>query len=151
MDNADIRVYSEINCLFQYFPDDYLEKVPQKILKIINDYTDKKYYFDVDVDKGLDQQNITEETKNMLVVLKYNYWSTEDEQKNIMNQIKKNTEIQEEELRERYNPDNLFKDVKTEKTEKNTEKIEMEEISLDSVKTKWYQKIFNKIKGFFKK
>ena len=53
----------------------------------------------------------------------------------------------EEELREKYNPDNLFK----KKENKQEEKVE-EQHSLMVVENKtWYKKIFEKIKNIFKK
>ena len=55
----------------------------------------------------------------------------------------------EQEMREKYNPDDIFKkkkEVKQEYIEQNEEK------SIAAIQEeKWYQKIFNIIKGLFKR
>ena len=74
-----VQVYTEVNCLLKYFPEEYLKKIPKKLLNIIENKSDEKYNIVIDTKKRLKDQNITQKTRNMLVVLKYNYWSNESE------------------------------------------------------------------------
>ena len=82
----------------------------------------------------------------MLVVLKYNYWSTEEEKRNMIIKLQENEENYQKWLREKYNPDNLFKNKK-QKIEINTEEKQLVEVKEES----FIQKIINKIKQFFHK
>ena len=83
-------------------------------------------------------------------MLYLNYWCENEEEKNsLIKQYAENDRKSEEETREKYNPDNLFKNK-----EKNKEQIanNSTETSLIIVeKEKWYKKIFNFIKKFIKK
>lgn len=58
----------------------------------------------------------------------------------------------EEEARQKYNPDDLFKNKKNEKLNYKEETEEIEEKRMVIVQEeKWYKKIFNIIKGIFKR
>ena len=71
--------------------------------------------------------------------------ANEQEKNEINNILAENEKKYEEELREKYNPDNLFK----KKENKQEEKVE-EQHSLMVVENKpWYKKIFEKIKNIF--
>ena len=76
-----IQAYTEVICLLKYFPKEYIDKLPNKLLEMIQNRSDRKYNINVDVKKDLESQNISKKTKDILVVLKYNYWSTDDEKK----------------------------------------------------------------------
>ena len=50
------------------------------------------------------------ETICLLTILDINYWcETEEEKQLVLNKLKDNDRIKEEKLKERYNPDNIFK------------------------------------------
>lgn len=143
MDERKIQTYSEIYCLLNYFPESYLYKIPKKLLDLIKQNSDSKYFIEIDINKHLEEQNISKDTKDMLVVLKYNYWSTEEEQKNIREKLQYNENKYQEELREKYNTDNLFKNKK-EEIKENIEEKQLVKIKSET----FFKKIINKIKRF---
>lgn len=53
----------------------------------------------------------------------------------------------EEEIREKYNPDDIFKNKREIKNKEQTEEKSLTVLQEE----KWYQKIFNIIKGIFKR
>ena len=66
-------------------------------------------------DLPLNEQNIRKETMAIIVLLYLNYWcEDENEVAEINNILKNNEEKYQLELRERYNPDNIFKKQKQE-------------------------------------
>ena len=136
-----IQANTEIKCLLKYFPINYIKKLPTKLLKMIYRNSDEKYNIDVDLKKDLKNQNISKKTKDMLAVLTYNYWSSETEKKDIIERLNENENNYQEELREKYNPDNIFKNRKT--------KVEALENSVAMVEYK--KSIFSKIKNWFKR
>ena len=77
-----------------------------------------------------------------------NYWcDTPDKKQRFINILKKNEKEYQEQLQIKYNPDDLFKDKK----EIQEEYLPKEENSLMVCeKEKWYKKLFNKIKKYFK-
>ena len=145
MEETKVKTLSETYCLLKHFPKAYIEKIPPKILELINHFSDSKYYIDIDTEKTLDEQNISEETKNMLIVFKYNYWSTEGEKQMIYDKLDENEMKYQQELREKYNYENIFKNKSTQVNvaEKNVAMIEYKEPILKS--------ILNRIKSIFKR
>ena len=139
MDEIKVQTLSELYCLLNYFPKIYLDKIPEKLLDLIKGFCNKKYFIEVDTTKTLEEQNISDETKNMLVVFKYNYWASEYEKQNIIEKLNENEKNYQEELREKYNPDNLFKDNKIQTNEKCVSMVVYKE------------PIFIKIKNWFKR
>ena len=108
-----IQAYTEIGCLLKYFPNSFIEKLPNKLLEIINSKADRKYLIDVDTDKSINEQNISNKTKLILAVLTYNYWSDEKQKDSIRKELYDNEEIYQRKLTEKYNPANLFKNKET--------------------------------------
>ena len=135
--------YSEVYEILNLIGKEYKDKIPNKLLQIIVDGMDKNYKPTIDMKKPLKEQNISQRTYDILGMLKLNYWcKNESEKKEFLNKISANEKRREEVLREKYNIDNIFKNG-------NTEKVK-EEVALVEVKEKkWYQKIFNLIKGLF--
>lgn len=147
MNENIIKTYSEIYCLLKCFPEEYINKIPNKLLDLIQNKIDSKYFIEVDINKSLEEQNISQDTKNMLVVLKYNYWSNEEEKIQITEQLNENEKIFQAEQREKYNPDKVFEKV-IERKEKS--KNSVSELSIIEYKESIISKIANKIKRYFK-
>ena len=145
MEETKVKTLSEMYCILKYFPKAYIEKIPPKILELISHFSDSKYYIDIDTEKALDEQKISVETKNMLIVFKYNYWSTEGEKQMIYDKLDENEMKYQQELREKYNYENIFKNKSTQVNvaEKNVAMIEYKEPIFKS--------ILNRIKSIFKR
>lgn len=122
-------------------PNEYVLKIPQKFREFLKRIEDKEYVFNVDLNKDIDEQNITEKTKDLITVIYRNYWCNEEERENLDRILTKNEREYQEKLREKYNPDNLFK----KQNEEN--QVHPENVSLIEYKT---NTIFDKIKEFIK-
>ena len=141
MDNKNVQVCSELCCLLNYFPDTYMYRLPEKLLILIRQNSNSKYFVDVDTTKPLNEQKIIKETKDALIVLKYNYWSNNEEKSSIIARLNENEKKYEEMLREKYNSDNLFKNK--------SPKIEVEDTPVAMVEYK--ESFFTRIKNFFRR
>ena len=93
-----------------------------------------------DTNLPLNAQNISPKTKTILLVLKYNYWSTEIEKQHIAEQLYKNEEIYQKELQELYDPNNLFKN-KRDTSSTSTAVIEYKESIFTKIRN-WIKRIF---------
>lgn len=147
MDENMIKTYSEINCLLDYFPQSYIEKLPSEFLKLIRNNCSSKYFIKINPTESIDKQNISKETKNMLVVLKYNYWSSESERNHIKKKLQENEKIYLNEQREKYNPDNLFITKQNKEIKGNEETKAL----IEYKEKNFIQRIFDKIKSIFKR
>ena len=136
-----IQANTEIKCLLKYFPINYIKKLPTKLLEMIYKNSDDKYNIEVDLKKDLKNQHISKKAKDMLAVLTYNYWSSENEKKDIIERLNENENTYQEKLREKYNPDSIFKD-----RERKAEAVENSNAMLE-----YKESIFTKIKNWFKR
>ena len=97
----------------------------------------------------LDEQNLQKKTYSILAMLNLNYWcENENEKQELIAIYAENDRKKEEELREKYNPDNLFKNKtnirQQEEMDKGTALVEYKE-------EKFFKKIINKIMSFFRR
>ena len=144
------RAYSEVDAILEKMDKANVEKIPIKLRKMFKEEKDVEYQNRIDIYNKVQKKELEPKTLTLLAMLYLNYWCENDEEENsLIKQYAENDRKSEEETREKYNPDNLFKNK-----EKNKEQIanNSTETSLIIVeKEKWYKKIFNFIKNFIKK
>lgn len=100
---------AEVNEILNYVEDKYILKIPTDILEIIKTYKSEQNLFKYDITKPLYEQNVHRETFEILSYINYNFWLN-DKDKNAYKKIYYDNFIKvENEKREKYNPDNIFK------------------------------------------
>lgn len=125
----------------------YMENLPEKFKKFLNDNKSTSYIPEVDFSKELKDLKIRKETKELLGIMYLNYWSNDEEKKEYVKLLSENEKKYQEELTEKYNPDNLFKNKKSEEIEAEEEPKALVEYKEKTV----IQKIFDKLKSLFKR
>lgn len=144
---------AEINEILKYLPKEEVEKIPSKLREFFKEISSKDYVTNINPNIPLDKQQIKEKTKDIIALIYRNYWCSEEERKELDQKLIENDKKFEEELREKYNPDNIFKNnVTTTKKEESEVKEEKIEQSLVPQETgKWYQRFLDMVKKWFKK
>lgn len=142
MEVTKLQTFSEIYCLLKYFPESYIDKLPKELLGLIEQNSNPEYYIEVDTTKPLEEQDISENTKNTLVVFKYNYWSDEIEKKDIIEQLNRNENKYQEEIRKKYDSDNIFKPKEIETEKSSVALVEYKKSIFTRIKN-WLKQIFN--------
>jgi len=122
-------------------PNEYVLKIPEKFRNFLKEIEDKEYIFNIDLEKSIDEQDITEKTKDLITVIYRNYWCNQEERENLDKILTQNEIEYQEELRKKYNPDDLFK------KQKEVDSVSSENLSLIEYK---HNTIFDKIKEFIK-
>lgn len=144
---------AEINEIFKYLPKEEVEKIPSKLREFFKEVSSKDYVTNINPNMPLDKQQIKEKTKDIIALIYRNYWCSEEERKELDQKLIENDKKFEEELREKYNPDNIFKNnvttTKKEEPEIKEEKIEQSLVVQET--EKWYQRFLNMIKRWFGK
>jgi hypothetical protein len=143
-----IKAYTEVNCLLDYLPQSYIDKLPKKLIELIQNQSDKQYNINIDTNKSLLEQDFSKKTKDLIAVIKYNYWSTDEEKQQLKHIFYENENKYQKELIEKYNPNDIFKKKET--------KIEIPQEVENNVKMVVYKenifrKFLNKIKNIFRK
>ena len=136
------RAYVEILEIIKYMEPECVKKIPKGLIEFFERQKDKNYEYHFDEEKDFSEQKISEETGGLLAMLALNYIANEENKEKIKEILIKNEEEYQKELREKYNPDNLFKD------KQNIEENEPKQLTIVE-KEPWYKKILNKIKRFF--
>ena len=62
-------------------PEEYQNKLPDKMKELIEYSRDKSYKPKIDLNKDLSKQNISDKAVNILAVLYYKYWTLTDIEK----------------------------------------------------------------------
>ena len=149
MEKESQLAYAEVDAILDMLETEAVEKIPLKVREFLKNEKDKNYIpkFSEDFTE-IDNMELMRETICLLTILEINYWcETEEEKQNIFNNLKENDKIKEEELRERYNPDNIFKSKN-----KIDESINNESVALIEYKEKSiFKKVLNKIIKFLRR
>lgn len=146
MENNLFKAYAEVDEILALMENKYIEKIPRKMREMFKDERALDYKPEIKVDIPLDEQNLQRKTFAILAMLNLNYWCEDENEKQKLLQVyAENDKKKEEELRERYNPDNIFKNKQMQgQKEENTALIEIREEN-------FIKKIIRKIMKFFKK
>ena len=108
------KAYSEIYEILNILGEDYLNKIPKKLLDLIDKERDRDYKPDLISEDGLlDENKIGNETIALFGVLNMKYFIQDDKEKEKLWSIYEENEIKyQKELREKYNKDTIFKKSK---------------------------------------
>ena len=169
MEDNSQKAYNEVNKILSFMEQQYIDKIPNRLLEIFKSGEVKGYEPEIQIDKPLTEQNLQQRTFDFLAMLHLNYWcESEEEKQELLSIYAENDKREEKELREKYNTDNLFKE-KEEKEEKKEQKqqelIDVEQFDKQKklsnqekntslvVKREhnFITRILEKIKSFFKK
>ncbi len=145
------RAYTEVIEIIKYFPNEEYAKIPLEKINYYKENMDKDYNFQINPNIELEKQNISREANAILVTLFNDYFAT-DRQKEILNNLlKQNQQILEELKQEKYNPNNLFMQSKTQQQNTVTIQENNSENSLIEIKENFFTKFTNFIKNIFKR
>lgn len=140
---------SEVLVILKNIDTIYTEKLPQKFKDFLNKNQSNTYIPNIDFSKELKDMELKKETRNILELMYLNYWSTPEEKKEFIGILNENERKYQEEINEKYNPDNLFKNKKN--TSKAIEETITEEVALVEYNESLFKKIWNKILSILKK
>lgn len=134
--------YSEIVEIFSKMNPEIVEKVPLKLREFFTYNKLPDYVEHINLEQTLGEQNLTDETVTILAMLNLKYWNTDEQSKE---KLKKIYEENEKLYQEKYSSKNLFKDKNSKQN------INVQNLQISSKKESIIERIFNKIKKFFKK
>lgn len=139
--------------------EDY-NKVPAKFINMLEESASKDYVCELDYSKRLIEMDLSEETKALLGVMFRNYWCPEERRDAYENKISENEAKLQEELRKKYNPDNIFAKSSTSSVEEISSTTSNEETSsevsqdvgmIEVEEPSIFKRILNKIISIFKR
>jgi hypothetical protein len=139
--------YREVIEVLKYTKREDVNKIPKYRILLWKTNMKKDYDFKIDTTKTLEEQNLSNEAKAIIANIFKKYWATDYQKERIEAKEKYDIEQLEKEKREKYNPDNLFKN-KSKSVEEQAQSVEETSLTVLN-EEKWYMKIFCAIKRFF--
>lgn len=103
------KAYKEIIEILKYTKKSDVKKIPKEKIILWKTNMDKDWNFTVDTNKNLEDQNILSETRAIIANIFYDYWATDSQKQRIDEKDKQISKLKEQEKKERYNPDDIFK------------------------------------------
>lgn len=99
----------EVLSILKVSPKEEVDRIPKKLMQFFNDNASTTYTFYVDKNALIKDMNLKKETHVLLAMLYRNYLCAPEQRADFDNILKGNQEKHDAELREKYNPDNIFK------------------------------------------
>lgn len=137
----------QVSEILKYITPKLKNRIPKRVISYIESNKSKDYNWKIDKTLPLEKQELLPTTKELITVL-YKDYMCDDISKLKLNKVLKENQIKyENEVREKYNPDNIFKE-RNKSYETNKMTMENNEI-VSYKKESVLSKIINKIKSFF--
>lgn len=144
MKQAYEEAFAEVDDILKLMPVQLLNKIPINFRNMISEK--KSVDYKPNITEPFEEQELMEETIIILGLIYRDCLCNKEERKKLKAQDAEKAKKVEEELRKRYNLDNLF-NIKKEENIKQESKLGLIVVSEDS----WYKKLLNLIKNVFKR
>ena len=139
----------EVLEILKYSDDNIIEKIPKKLIEFWQRNQSTTYKPNLDHNKTINEMNLKKKTRSIITMIYLNYLCNDTEKKNISLILKNNEEKYQQELREKYNTDNIFKN--NNKKQEAIQKVVADNVAMVEYKETIFNKIINLIKKFFHK
>lgn len=138
----------QINEILKYMAPNLKARIPKKFISYFENNKSQEYNWAIDKSLPLEKQDLLPTTKEILTVLYKDFICDDIERVKLEKTLSNNERKYQEELREKYNSDNIFKD-----TQKTTEYVEtqIKSAEITHYKESFLSKIISKIKLIFHK
>ena len=118
------------------------------------DNASEDYVVNFDHSKPISELNIKEKTKEILGTIYINWWCDNNQKEHYKKQIEEQEKREQEQLREKYNPNNIFENKKSAQISNEIQEevnSKNEAFAIVNNKENIFKRIINKVISFFKK
>lgn len=135
---------SETLDILEHTKKEDVDKISPKFMEYLRNNASPNYISNLDHSKKISDMDLKQKTKVILAIIYRKFWCDEEQKLEFDKKIKNNELIYQKELREKYNPDNIFK----EKVVKENNDIK-ENLSIIEYKESFFIRFIKKIKSLF--
>lgn len=135
------EVCSEVYDIIQHMKKELVNKIPNSFINLIKQNRDENFIVNIDYSKRINDQELQRGTRVILSLIYRDYLCSKEQREELIKKDKEELKIIEEQLRKKYNLDNLFKNNKNK-----LEKIEEKETTMVIYEETIIQKFLNKLK-----
>ena len=147
------KAYTEVLEILKYLPKNEYNKIAKEKINFFVANKDNSYKFSINPHIPLDKQNISIEANSIIIVLFRDYFATENQKEKLNIMLKQNEDKYQVEIRNKYNPDDIFKNRSVNTIESNTsEGIKNNNLPIEIKEENFFKKFIAYIKKLiFKK
>ena len=138
------KAFTEVYEILKVTPIELTSKIPTKFRKIIEENRDKEYRFQLE--EPFNEKDLKEETIIILGLIYRDFLADPEEREELQLKDANSIKKVEEEMKQKYDIENVFNNKKSKNAADNAQ-----EMGLVVYKEGFIKKIFNLIKGIFKK
>lgn len=136
--------YAEVCKILEYIPRQDFYKIPSSVRKMLQRRKSRGYQVVFDPNKPLEKQNLQRKTLILLSTFHLYYWCEEETKEKLLNFYWQNGKRKQEELRKKYNTEDIFQRDKR----ADTKNISVSMVVCQESKL---QKLWNKLRQLFRK
>lgn len=148
MNSINSEVYVDISIIIKMMPIEMREKISKSFINFIEKNKSNNYVSNINPKIPIREQNIRKETKEMLGIIYRDYLCSNEERNKLLEQEEQEIKQYEEELRQKYDPNDIFKNKQK---EYNYEKEKANVAMVEYKKETLIEKILKFFKSRFKK
>ena len=131
-----------------------IKKIPNKFMEFLKLNSSKDYNCSFDYSNPLNELELKDETRGLIAMICLNYWcETEEQKNNFIKHLNQNEIRYQEELRKKYDIDNIFKNNETISNDgiakEDKEDIDAKNLPIQIEQENIIRRIINKIMNFF--
>lgn len=141
------NAYSEVLEILKYIPIKDYNKIPKNKIELFEKNANDEHRFIYNPNKTLEEQNVTKRAKAIIAILFRDYWANEIQREKIIKKQNYDRVKLEEEKRQNYNPNNIFKNKEIKSIENPTSDI----FSMIEYKESDFKRFLDKVKSIFVK
>ena len=145
MDNAYKEAFAEVLEILKNSDENIINKIPKKFINFLDENKDKNYIVKIDFSNENWEDYTKQETQAILALIYRDYIVSPEQREKLLSEENEELIKAEKQLREKYNPDNIF-----EKHNKPQEEHQ-NNVSITEYKDPIFKRIINIIKRFFHK
>lgn len=156
MDKKYQIAFSEVLDIINKSEKEISEKIPQKFILFLEEYRDTSYTSKIDYENEDWMDHLKPETLSLIALIYRDYVASAEEKKLFIKEQNEKLQQIEEELRIKYNPDNIFENSKSsnnqneEKNVKNEDNTNYDNKQLIEYEGGFFRKLINKVLIFLR-
>jgi len=139
------QAFTEVLEVLKHTSKSIVEKIPEKFIIFLKDNKDDEYIADIDFSKTNWEDEVKQETQAILALIYRDYIVSPEKKSELIREEQEEQIRIENEIREKYNPDNIFKNKKEETV------VEIINLPAKIKKETFFKKLISFIKGLFNK
>lgn len=139
------QAFAEVLEVLKNTKQSIVEKIPEKFIIFLQENKDNNYVAKIDFSKSNWEEDIKKEAQAILALIYRDYIVSEEKRTELLKEEQEEQIRIEKEIREKYNPDNIFNNKKEETMAENTN------LPVEIKKETFLKKLINFIKLLFNK